>query len=123
MGGSGWPDRVGGLIGCGEVLPEPVVLGDLMPPFGVIPVVAKELLLAVLVPWLIPAITTNAISTTTAIPATSPKGRRCSRPAATRCPTADRCTADRYNADQSCNASFGSRRAWSSGLKTDAVHC
>jgi len=70
-----WPDRVGGLIGCGEVLPEPVVLGDLMPPCGVIPVVAKELLLAVLVPWLmIPAITTNAISTTTAIPAIQPKG-------------------------------------------------
>ena len=50
------------------------MLGDLMPPSGVIPVVAKELLLAVLVPWLIPAITTNAISTTTAIPAIQPKG-------------------------------------------------
>jgi hypothetical protein len=93
-----WPDRAGGLIiGCGEDPPKPVVLlGGFMPPFAAIPVVADGLSLAVLVPWLIPRKTTNAISKTAAIPTTSPTDRQC--PAA-----------DQYNADQSWQSSFGTR--------------
>jgi hypothetical protein len=46
MGGSRWPDRVGGLIGRGDGPPKPVVLGGLIPPFGAVPVVANGLSLA-----------------------------------------------------------------------------
>jgi hypothetical protein len=78
MGGTGWPDRVGGLIGCGEDPPKPVVLGGLIAPFGVTPVVANSLSLAgwvpLLIAWWIPANTANAISTTAAIPTIQSKG-------------------------------------------------
>src|SRR6516165_1937387 len=78
MGGTGWPDRVGGLIGCGEDPPKPVVLGGLIAPCGVTPVVANSLSLAGWVPsliaWWIPANTATAISTTAAIPTIHPKG-------------------------------------------------
>src|SRR6516164_1702505 len=71
MGGSGWPDRVGGLIGRGEDPPKPVVLGGLIAPFGATPVIANGLSLAGWVPsliaWWIPANTATAISTTAAI--------------------------------------------------------
>ena len=93
----GFMPPFGGLIGCGEDPPKPVVLlGGFMPPFAAIPVVADGLSLAVLVPWLIPRKTTNAISKTAAIPTTSPTDRQC--PAA-----------DQYNADQSWQSSFGTR--------------
>jgi hypothetical protein len=43
MGGSGWPDRAGGLIGRGEDPPKPVVPGGLIAPFGATPFIANGL--------------------------------------------------------------------------------